>query len=261
MNIESNNESAKERMMAYLYDELSAAEKKAFEKELENNQALRNEVEAFKDTRSLLGKAGNESVTPPPFFQLMDERKQSSGNNAFKWVGSIAASLLILLFAAKLSGLSVKVENGNTSIAFNSSADLNGSYIPKAEVNQMIETSLVAYDQKINQQLDNRDQKQEHMLNAQFAENRTAMANSLNKIEKKNEQLMANYWQKNTAQQKQYMTSLMGDFTNYVEQRRSEDMQYLIAKINLLETDTDLLELETNQLKSSYAVNNTEDAY
>jgi transcription initiation factor IIF auxiliary subunit len=87
------------------------------------------------------------------------------------------------------------------------------------------------------------------------------MANSLNKIEKKNEQLMANYWQKNTSQQKQYMTSLMGDFTNYVEQRRSEDMQYLIAKINLLETDTDLLELETNQLKSSYAVNNTEDAY
>jgi len=261
MNIEPNKETDRERMMAYLYNELSSAEKIAYEQELAHNEALKAEVASVQATRNMLKAVKNKAVNTPPFLQLMQEEKRSSGNSAFKWVGSIAAGLLLLLFAAKLSGLNVATNEKGTSIAFNNSNVDQQDYIPKLKVDSMIAQSLLTYDQKLKKQLINRAIKQETALNKQFEANRDLMQVTLNDIQQDNAQMLAGYWQKSNVQQQQYMNTLMTDFTTYVEGRRNEDMQYLMAKINLLETDNDLLELEATQLKNAFALNKEESVY
>ncbi len=264
MNIEPNKENSNERMMAYLYGELSSAEKNAFETRMESDAALKSSYLEFRETRELMGSLPYEAVNPPPFQQLMHgEGKSNQANDAFKWMGAIAASVLLILFAAKLMGLSIHSIDGQTTISFNNQSEAisTAEYIPKKEVNKMIAASLTVYDKRLNQQMDARSAKQEKMINTQFGQNRDLLTGSVQKIQHNNKQLMDAYWQQSNQQQQLYMASLMGNFTNYVEQKRNEDMQYLMAKINLLETDTDLLELETNELRNSYAINTQENSY
>lgn len=262
MNFEAMDEQIKQRLMAYLYGELSPAEKKQFEAELKDNEQLSAQLKAFQGTQSTLGKIASEEVVPPPFFQLIKEDKKPA-HAAFKWVGSIAAAILILLIAGKFTGLTISSNQEGVQIAFGqANKAINPSdYVAKADVDQMIKSSLAAYDSQLNQQLETRAVKQEKLINEQFNQNRDLLASSVNSIQSENQRLLKNYWEQNTQQQQAYMTSLMGNFTNYVEQRRNEDMQYVLAKINLLETDTDLLELETNQIKNTYALNENNNTY
>lgn len=263
MNFEAMNEEMKQQIMAYLYGEMTIEEKRLFEEELNRNESLQYNLAAIKSTQKILGRVKpEEEVTPPPFFQLMNEEKKSN-TSAFRWVGSIAAALLILLIAGRITGLSISSNQAGIQLSFNqtSAAIDQDSYVAKEAVDQMIQTSLAAYDAKLNQQLSKRAEKQEEFINEQFDDNRSFLDNSVQTIAANNKNLLKEYWQQSNQQQQQYMTSLMGEFTNYVEKRRNEDMQYMMAKINLLETDNDLLELETNQLKNTYALNTENNTY
>lgn len=261
MNIESNKGSAKERMMAYLYDELSVQEKQAFEQEMEEHPDLKQELKELQQTRGLLGIAYHQKVSTPPIQQLLHQEKKGTNSNPFKWVGSIAASLLIILFAAKFSGLNISSNEYGTNISFNSNSNDNGDYIHKDQVKSMIDNSLVAYDQKLSKQLDERSNEQKELIHDELENSHTLFAKSLEKFKTDNRQMMVNYWNRSNQQQQAYMTSLMGDYTNFIEQKRNDDMQYLLAKINLLETDTDLLELENLQIRNSVAMNSEESTY
>jgi Na+/melibiose symporter-like transporter len=262
MNFKAMDEQTKQRLMAYLYGELTEEESLAIAEELKENEALRATLESLRDTKSALGSLEAETVSTPPFFQLLKEEKKNS-NQAFKWVGSIAAAILLLLLVGRFTGFTVNSNEQGVQLSFSrqNTALNNDDYVAKADVDQMIQSSLAAYDAKLNQQLDNRAEKQETFINDQFDTNRTFLASSVQSIENTNKNMLKNYWEQSNQQQQTYMTSLMGDFTNYVEQRRSEDMQYMMAKINLLETDNDLLELETNQLKNTYALNTDNNTY
>lgn len=260
MNIESNMGSENERLMAYLYDELSAEEKKSFEEELKSNADLKEKLETLRQTRKVISSSTEQKVSAPPFTELIYPTKKAHQASPIKWVASVAASLLILLLSAKLMGLSVVIDENGTAISFNQTVNRE-DYIRKDQVDQMIQSSLASYEEKMDQKIDSREQKQTQLFQTALTNNQKIINTSLQDFKQDNKHMMMNYFNQNTAQQQQYMSSLMSDYTNYVEQRRSEDMQYVLAKINLLETDNDLLELETNQLKNTYAMNTEESTY
>lgn len=108
----------KAKMMDYLYDELNSNERKAFEEELARNQELKDELEAFQSGKEILGNWKDEKVSAPPFFNIYKNHEKNNSQNGFKWFLSIAASLLILMVAAKFTGLEISNQKGEFRIAF-----------------------------------------------------------------------------------------------------------------------------------------------
>ncbi len=91
---------ARERLMDYLYDEMSEQERKEFEKHLENNPGLRDELKELKGTRSLLGKVSMEAPQQPDFN--MPPKPNSWGASSYvKTALAAAAALLVgvMMFA------------------------------------------------------------------------------------------------------------------------------------------------------------------
>ena len=86
--------------MDYLYDEMSEQERKEFEKHLENNPGLREELKELKGTRSLLGKVSMDVREQP---DLDSPRKPNSlplGSYAKKALTAAAVLLFgVMMFA------------------------------------------------------------------------------------------------------------------------------------------------------------------
>lgn len=78
-----------ERLIAYLYGELSSAEARAFEAELERDPALRMELDELSGTRQML--AGWQVVEPSPSFVFVgEERARTAAPRGPAWWRGIA---------------------------------------------------------------------------------------------------------------------------------------------------------------------------
>ena len=109
----SNKEEIQNRMMDYLYDEMTPSEKKEFEKILEARPDLRKELNELRETAGLL--ASNPSAVPdykPAFLTISNESENRRNNKiktlfspAVKTLLGVAASILLILFGSSLAGL------------------------------------------------------------------------------------------------------------------------------------------------------------
>lgn len=80
--------------MDYLYDEMSEQERKEFEKHLENNPGLREELEELKGTRSLLAKVSMDAPQQPDF--IMPPKPYSWGAGSYVKTALAAAAVLLV---------------------------------------------------------------------------------------------------------------------------------------------------------------------
>ena len=91
-------------LMAYLYGELDTPEKEAVEKYLFEHPEARAALDRLQRMRSLLNTVEDKEVIAPPIF-VGDHRSPAFWNAPyFKTIVSIAASLLIVILAARLAG-------------------------------------------------------------------------------------------------------------------------------------------------------------
>jgi hypothetical protein len=248
----------KAKMMDYLYDEMSSMEKKAFEEELAQNSELKEELESFQSGKNIMGNWKDEEASAPPFFNVHKNTENHHTPTGYKWFLSIAASLLILMLAGKFTGLQISNQNDGFQIAFKQENQSNPQ-LDKSEVQQIVNVALANYEDKLDAERKEDKQELEHYLSQQNQQNKKLINNYLTGLQESNMQMMQTYWKEGTEQQQLYTQQLLTNFADYIEEQRKEDMDYLFAKMELMESDKDLFKIETGQMINSLASNQQEE--
>ncbi|MGM0579052.1 MAG: anti-sigma factor family protein [Bacteroidota bacterium] len=248
----------KAKMMDYLYDELNPEERKAFEEELAQNQELKEELEAFQSDKEILGNWEDEKVSAPPFFNIYKNPEKNNGQTGLKWFLSIAASLLILMVAAKFTGLEISNQNGEFRIALGQEIQ-SDNQMDKDEIQQLVNLALTNYEEKLDAERKEDKQELESYLTQQSQQNKKLINNYLTGLQESNVEMMQAYWKESNEQQQVYTENMLTNFAEYIDEQRKEDMDYLFAKMDLMESDKDLFKIETGQLINSLASNQQEE--
>ena len=138
-----------EKLMDYLYGEMTTSEKLAFEQELKNNPALKAELDALQGSRDFL--ADLPDIQPPTKVVTFKSRSVDWRKWAFPL--SVAASFLLLLKIVDFQA--VKTKNG---FAFSfgqveqieeKQVSVSPNYATVAEVQALMENREVAYRQEL----------------------------------------------------------------------------------------------------------------
>ena len=263
-------------LMAYLYGELEGSEKEAMDKYLFEHPAARLELERLQQTRSMLSHVKDKEVIAPPIF--VGESKQRFIWNApyLKTIVSIAASLLLIIFVGKLSGMRIQYQESALRISFGGNEIANDNAMPAAQpsisslsaeqVQAMINSSL----DKNNLAMQSSWKETQQQLDASITNNLAQNSNKIDKLVKdasaasqdeirqfvsgmqtENLQLVKNYFKLSADEQKQYIESLLVDFSKYLQQQRNDDLQLVQTRLNSIEKNTDVFKQETEQILSS----------
>jgi hypothetical protein len=263
-------------LMAYLYGELEGSEKEAMDKYLFEHPEARVELERLQQMRSMLRHVEDKEVIAPPIF--VGESKQRFIWNApyLKTIISIAASLLLIILAGKLAGMRIQYQQSELRISFGGDQIGNGnatqttmpaiSSVTPEEVQSMINASL----DKNNLAMQSSWKETQQQLDASITKNLAQNSNKIDKLvrdasvasqdqvrqfvsgmQTENLQLVKNYFKLSSDEQKQYIESLLVDFSKYLQQQRNDDLQIVQTRLNSIEKNTDVFKQETEQILSS----------
>jgi hypothetical protein len=261
-------------LMAFLYGELEGHEKEKVEKYFHDNPDARIELEKLRGLRSILSEVKDKEVIAPPIF--VGESKQRFVWNApyFKTIVSIAASLLIVMLVGKFSGMRIQYQESELRISFGAQPELQAeksgqtlaSSLSSEEVQSMINASLNQNNMEMQSSW-NETQKQ---LDASVTKNLAANSRKIDKLVREaslasqdqikefvsgmqmaNTQVVKSYFKLSADEQKQYIESLLVDFSKYLQQQRNDDLQLVQTRLNSLEQNNDVFKQETEQILSS----------
>jgi hypothetical protein len=263
-------------LMAYVYGELEGSDKEAIEKYLFENPDARLELERLQQMRTMLGQVKDKEVIAPPIF--VGESKQRFLWNApyLKTIVSVAASLLLIILVGKLSGMKIQyhatelrisfdgnqIQNENTTRAVEPSV----ATLSAEEIQSMINSSL----NKNNIAMQSSWKETQQQLDASITKNLAQNSNKIDKLvrdasaasqdqirefvsglQTENLQLVKNYFKLSADEQKEYIESMLVDFSKYLQQQRNDDLQLVQTRLNSLEQNTDVFKQETEQILSS----------
>ena len=260
-------------LIAYLYGELEGTEKETIEQYLLEHAEARAELDKLKQLRSTLSHVSDKEVIAPPIF-LGDTRHSFLGNIPyFKTIVSIAASLLIIMMAAKFSGLQVRYAGGEMRISFSDDqpvipveTESTAPALTSAEVQEMINNALNENNVAMQEAWTDTQRKLDASITKNLAVNSARIDNLVREsssasqeqirqfvsgMQAENMQMVKNYFQLSTNEQKQYVESLLVDFAKYLQQQRNDDLQVVQTQMKSLQQNTDVLKQETEQILTS----------
>ena len=255
-------------LMAYLYGELESPEREAIEKYLFENPEVRLELERLGNVRTLLGDVKDKEVIAPPIF--IDERRSRNLWDIpyIRTIGSIAASLLIVILAGRLAGMKIQYEAQELRISFGEAkqSDQATEALSTEAVQAMINASVERNNQSMQASFKETQSQLDASVNKSLALNsakidklvREASVASQDQIREfvsglqtENLQLVKNYFKLSADEQKQYIESMLVDFSKYLQQQRNDDLQLVQTRLNKLEQNTDVFKQETEQILTS----------
>lgn len=261
--------------MAYLYNEMEPAERERMEHYLLSHPDARRELEQYQHLRQMMGSVSDKEVIAPPIV-VGETRQRFLWNSPYlKTVISIAASLLIIMLAGRLTGIQMSLNNNEFRISFGSpqpsrdgvkqNEEVNPS-LTSQEVQQMINASL--NDNNLAMQASWNETQQK--LGASIKKNLASTSGQINKLvseashasqeqirqyvsnmQAENSQMMKNYFRLSSSEQKDYIEHLLVDFAKYLQQQRQDDLQLVQSRLNSIEENTDVFKQETEQILTS----------
>ncbi len=218
----------KERIINYLYGEMTPEEERIFAQEMKKNRALAHEVKALQQMRKTLRKDQDTDPVVQPIILPQKTRRI----HLSKW-WAIAASLLALMVVGKLLGLQYETTTNGFAIHYGNTPD-----VEKIKVEQGIsEEALQLHLANLNDQ-----------FTAQIEALTTTMSQQTTEenITKRDLNLMAFNLQseiKNTTQssmqqlqadQENQMESIIDELVAYIDVQRQQDLQVINASLNNL---------------------------
>jgi hypothetical protein len=260
--------------MAYLYGELEGAEKDRFDQYLLENPEAQVELEKYHGLRKILSSVDDKEVIAPPI--VVSESKQRFIWDApyFRTIIGIAASLLLIILAGKLTGTEFSLNGNEFRLTFGGAKPQPPQSIEKdkqqlltpEQVQDMINESLEKNNTLIAETWKENEQKLTASIRSNLAVNsnkidqlmRQASTASQEQIgsyvanlQSQNMQLVKDYFALSATEQKTYIENLLVDFADYLQQQRTNDMQVVQLRLNSLEQNTDLFKQETEQILTS----------
>jgi hypothetical protein len=265
--------------MAYVYDELDEDDRRRFEEYLQQNPVARTELERWQNLRQMMSQVEDKEVIAPPVFVGSDlgtpatTTKRMWDAPYLKTVASIAASVLLLMVAGKMTGINVTLSNKELRLTF---GDVPSSRPPETaiqavslshdDVQEMINSSLIRNNTMVQESL----KETQDQLNASIRKNLSLSSGKIDRllqeaatasqqqigayvssIREENMRQVKDYFQLTSAEQKKYIENLLVDFAQYLQQQRNNDLQVVQTQMKSLEQNTNVFKQETEQILSS----------
>lgn len=261
-------------LVAYLYGELEAADQIKVEDYLQNNPEEKKRLEEWSFTQSVMARLHDKEVIAPPIIFGEDANHVPLWKeNYFRMSLGIAASLLFLLVAARLLGLSATYSPGELKIGFGVNGKPTTQEVPmltEQQVSHMIQSSVAlnnealqtswqqdrkTLEQSIQKNLHSNSLKLDRLMQTTSAASQEQVRNFVGQLQNDNLKLMKDYMQLSAKGQKEYVESLLVDFSKYLDEQRKQDLQFLQARVNKVEQNTDQFKQETEQILTSLITN------
>ena len=259
-------------LMAYLYGELEAPEKEAMDKYLFEHPEARQELERLQYMRTMLSNVEDKEVIAPPIFVGENKVRLLWNVPYLKTIVSIAASLLVGILVGRLSGMRIQYQASELRISFGDvqmntpSEAVKPSDLSTEQVQAMINKSLnqnnlvmqsslretqEQLDASITKSLATNSNKIDKLVREASVASQDQIRQFVSGIQTENLQLVKSYFKLSGDEQKQYIESLLVDFSKYLQQQRNDDLQLVQTRLNSLEKNTDVFKQETEQILSS----------
>lgn len=265
--------------MAYLYGEMEEEEKRKFDEYIFRTPEAGRELEKYQNLRQVLAQADDKEVIAPPIF-IGDNLAGGNKGRQYFWstpyfrtITTVAASLLLIILAGKLTGTRLTVSDHEFRLTFGEKAapeaavnNTTASTLTPEQVQQMINASLESNNTLVRASLEETQRKLDASIRNNLAQSsgkidqlvRDASAASQQQIRQfvdgirtENMQQVKDYFQLTSTEQKKYIENLLVDFAKYLQQQRDNDLQLVQTRMSSLEQNTDLFKQETEQILSS----------
>jgi hypothetical protein len=263
-------------LMAYLYGELEGEAKRKVEQYLAEHDEDRRALENLSSVSNLLGQVKDKEVIAPPIF--IGDAKQHYFWDVpyFKTTMSVAASLLLLMMVAYLTGTQIKMSGNEFKISFGKQPEvipaekqqvkpLEAS-LTATQVQEMINSSLTTNNESLQTSFEASQQRLDASIRKSLASNsgnmdqlireastasQTQIREYVAGIQTENMKMVKDYFQLTASDQKKYVEALLVDFAKYLEQQRNNDLQLVQTRLNSMEKNTNVFKQETEQILSS----------
>lgn len=265
-------------LIAYLYDELSGEEKTEVEKYLAANPEAAEQLHQMRGIRSSLQTIQDKEVIAPPIVLEEGRHRFLFDTPYFKTILGIAASLLVIMIAAKVLDLRINLNDNSVLIGFgemktNPDPQVINTGLSEQQVQGMIQNALAENNEVVQASLDDTQKRFQESIRKNMSNGnldgliQKASAASRDQIRQyaftmqaENEKLMKDYMQLTAAEQKQYIEDLLVDFAKYLQQQRVDDLQLMQTRLTSIEQNTNIFKQETEQILTSIisTVGNTE---
>lgn len=262
-------------LMAYLYGELSATEKSEVEKYFHENPTALKEFQDLQMVKSALGKITDKEVIAPPIFIGDDAKSDSAfslfGGRGVRYVTGIAAAFFIVMIGAKLLGLQMQYSGNEFTISFGEGKKTeNAASLTPDQVQQMINASLSRNNDfvqtswnesqsKLKETLHQNSltpQKVNELSKSVASASQEEIRQFMETLRNENNQTMQDYIRLTSNDQKQYIETILVDFSKYVQEQRNQDLNLVQTRLTSLEQDNNQFKEETGQILTSLISNN-----
>jgi len=249
-------------LISYHYGELEGEELKKVEEYLLRHPDERKRLAEWKDSRSIMSGLRDKEVIAPPIF-FGDNQRSIWRETYVRMSIGIAASLLVVMVAARLMGLSATYKTGELRIAFGSQPVVEAPTLNEDKVASMIQASLEENNNALQAGWDedreklessirdniNSSSKRIDMLVRQASAGQQAQVKDfVSQLQADNLKLMKDYLQLSSKGQKEYVETLLVDFSKYLQEQRKQDLQYVQSSMTNLKENSDQFKKETEQI-------------
>lgn len=249
-------------LISWLYGELDEVEKAKVERYFQENPPELKKWQQLRDVSNVMGNIQDKEVIAPPVF--MDDAKVVSfwRSNSFRTVMTIAASFLVIIVAARLLSIEIGYSDNELRISFGkraSSPSSSPSPLTAMDVQKMIDESNArnqqALDAAIKQSFaDNTSQINELVRKASNA-SKADISNFVSTMQRDNLAQLQNYLQLSASDQRKYTDNLIVEFSKFLAEQRSQDLNMYQTRFSRLEQNTDQLKNDTEQILASIISN------
>ena len=258
-----------QELMAYLYDELEATEREKVERYLLANPEARKHLDQLKGVSSILRTIADKEVIAPPIFLGDTGRSRFWDAPYFRTVMSIAASLIIVILVARVSGTRLSVSDSELKLSFGdqpSQVAIQDPAMTQEQIQSMINHSLQVNNEALHTSWEESQRNLEQSISKNLVVNSDKMndvvrqASSASKeqiqeyvstLQADNMKLVKDYFTLTSGEQKQYIEGLLVDFAKYLQQQRRDDLQLVQMRLNNIEQNNTAFKQETEQILTS----------
>ena len=258
-------------LVAYLYNELNTKERSKVEEYFKAYPEKKKELDEITSMRQLLGKWEDKEVTAPSFVfdnsDVVVVSKSIWKTGFFRTTVGVAASIALLMVVGYFTNLSVTKNDTGVQLTFGKQVKATEevmSSLTEADIKSIMQETL----SKNNDSLFSKITEVENNISDDFVtyqkiNNRTIQSINKNSIDEsliqeyvaqlkeENKSILFDLVTSTENVQKQYVNDLMVDFSLYLEEQRQSDLQMIQTSFNNLKDNTEVSQVETNQILAS----------
>ena len=258
-------------LIDYLYGNLSQKEKEAFEETLKNDPELRKEVEELKTARKGLASLGDHEIMDPYIFQAGNgnrfwNKPQGRPLTAvLKYSTAIAASIILLFLAGFTTKATLHFEKGSVTLSFGNRQEMQQP-LTRDDVSGMIQAEVTQNNRELISQINASQASLQTMIEEhnkkEAGEMKKLLTNYTNakndeiqaviaKLQDNNRDLVNEYIRQASAQQRDYIQNLMVNFSDYLQQQRTQDLEKIRTSLVTLKQSQEQQKMQTSQILTS----------